>query len=39
MENQGEKERRMEDEKNKTVNFEASEHFLAAGPGSQDCRD
>jgi hypothetical protein len=38
MEVQGEKKRRREDEKS-AVNNEGTEHFLTAGPGSQDCRD
>jgi hypothetical protein len=38
MEVQGEKKRRREDDKNQ-VNDEETEHFLTAGPGSQDCRD
>jgi hypothetical protein len=39
-ESQTEKKRRREEEK--TTNIETSqitEHFLTAGPGSQDCRD
>jgi hypothetical protein len=38
MEVQGEKKRRRE-EKSPIVNCEENEHFLTAGPGSQDCRD
>jgi hypothetical protein len=38
MEVQGEKKRRREDDKNQ-VNNEETEHFLTAGPSSQDCRD
>jgi hypothetical protein len=38
MEVQGEKKRRREDEKSAVHNGE-TEHFLTAGPGSQDCRD
>jgi hypothetical protein len=38
MEIQGEKKRRREEDNN-TVNSEVTEHFLTAGPGSQDCRD
>jgi hypothetical protein len=40
MEVQGEKKRRREEERSVTiVNNEEIEHFLTAGPGSQDCRD
>jgi hypothetical protein len=38
MEVQGEKKRRREDDMT-AVNNEETEHFLTAGPGSQDCRD
>jgi hypothetical protein len=38
MEVQGEKKRRREDEKLAVING-GTEHFLTAGPGSQDCRD
>jgi hypothetical protein len=38
MEVQGEKKRRREDEKF-AVHIGETEHFLTAGPGSQDCRD
>jgi 14-3-3 protein epsilon len=40
MEVQGEKKRRREEEKNHVLEEQnVSEHFLTAGPGSQDCRD
>jgi hypothetical protein len=40
MEIQTEKKRRREEEKkSETSNNDLSQHFLSAGPGSQDCRD